>query len=265
MRPCLALPPARIALDDEQFGFGRIALLAIGELAGKRGDAEHALARHFARLACRFARGRGLDDLADYGPGFARMLFEPGFEHVVDDAFDRRPHFGGDQLVLGLRGEFRVRDFHREHGGQAFAAIVAGERNFFLAPGAAGFGIAGDLARQRAAEAGQMRAAVALRNVVGETEHALVIAVVPPQRAFDRDAVAIGFDHDRLRNERGLVAVEIFDEGLDAALVDQLFAVLDGVAHVGEHDLDAGIEEGELAQPVLQRREIELRHGESFF
>ena len=48
-----------------------------------------------------------------------------------------------------------------------------------------GLGVAGDLARERAAEAGEMRAAVALRDVVGEAEHGLVIAVVPPQRAFD--------------------------------------------------------------------------------
>ena len=81
------------------------------------------------------------------------------------------------------------------------------------------FGIAGDLARQRAAEAGEMGAAVALRDVVGEAQHVLVVAVVPPQRAFDGDAVALGLDHDRLRDQRRLVAVEIFDEGLDAALV----------------------------------------------
>ena len=67
-----------------------------------------------------------------------------------------------------------------------------------------------------------------------------------------------------LRDERRLVAVEIFDERLDAALVAHLLALLDRVAHVGEHDGDAGIEERELAQPVLQRGEVELRHGEGF-
>ena len=62
--------------------------------------------------------------------------------------------------------------------------------------------------------------------------------------------------------QRVLVAVEIFHELLDAALVAHLLALLDRVAHVGQHDGDAGIEEGELAQPVLQRGEIELGHGE---
>ncbi len=107
-----------------------------------------------------------------------------------------------------------------------------------------------------------MGAAIALRDVVGEAEHGLVVAVVPPQRAFDGDAVALGLDHDRRGDKRRLVAVEISDEGFDAALVAHLLALFDRVAHVGQHDGDAGIEEGELAQPMLQRREIELEHGE---
>ena len=73
-----------------------------------------------------------------------------------------------------------------------------------------------------------------------------------------------GSMHDRLRHQRGLVAVEIFHERLDAALVAHLLALLDRVAHVGQHDGDAGIEERELAQPMLQRREVELGHGEGF-
>ena len=73
---------------------------------------------------------------------------------------------------------------------------------------------------------------------------------------------ALGLDHDRRGHQRLLVAVEIFDECLDAALVAHLLALLDRVAHVGQHDGDAGIEEGELAQPMLQRREVELDIGE---
>ena len=190
------------------------------------------------------------------------MLLEPGIERVVDDALDHRAHLGGDELVLGLRGELRVRHLDRQHRGQALAAIVAGERDLLLARARRLLRIAGDLARQRAAEAREMRAAVALRDVVGEAEHVLVVAVVPPQRALDADAVALRLDHDRLRHQRRLVAVEIFHERLDAALVAHLLALLDRVALVGEHDGDAGIEERELAQAVLQRGEVELDHRE---
>ncbi len=59
-----------------------------------------------------------------------------------------------------------------------------------------------------------------------------------------------------------LVAIEILDERLDAAVVAHLLALLDRMAHVGQHDVDAGIEERELAQAMLERREVELHHRE---
>ncbi len=254
-----------VALDDEQFGFRGVALLAIGELAGEGRHIERALsARELARLARGLARRRRLDHLADDDPGLRRMLLEPILQRLVDDRLDHRADLGGDELVLGLRGEFRVRHLAREDRREPFAAIIAGERNPLLLRHAALLGIAGDLARERAAEAGEVGTAVALRDRVGEAQHRLVVAVVPPQRALDRDALALALDHDRRGNERRLVAVEIFDEGLDPALVAQLLALLHRMAHVGEHDQHARVEEGELAQPVLQRREIELGHGECF-
>ena len=93
----------RITLDEEEFGLGRIAFRAVGKLARQRGDVERALAaRQFTRLAGRFAGGGGLDDLADEDLGVAGMLFEPGAERLVDEAFHHRPDFGRDELVLGL-------------------------------------------------------------------------------------------------------------------------------------------------------------------
>ena len=158
------------------------------------------------------------------------MLLEPGLERVVDHAFDHRADLGGDELVLGLRGEFRIRHLAGENSGEAFAAIIAGQRDLFLFR--IGLGIAVDLARQRAAEAGQMGTAVALRDVVGEAQHVLVVAVVPPQRRLDADAVHLGAHHDGRGHDRLLVAVEIFDEFLDAAVVMHRLALLDRVAHV---------------------------------
>ena len=190
------------------------------------------------------------------------MFLEPGRQRLVQDVLDHRAHFRGHQLVLGLRGEFRIGHLHRQHRGQALAAIVAGQRDLFAL--GVGLGIAVDLARQRAAEAGEMGAAVALRNVVGEAQHVLVVAVVPPQRRLDADAVHLGIDHDRRGHHRLLVAVEIFDEFLDAAFVMHRLALLDRVAHVGQHDIDAGIQEGELAQAVFQRREVVFDIGEGF-
>ena len=72
-----------VALDDEQFGLGRIALLAIGELARQIGDVERALApREIARLARRLARGRRLDHLGDDGLGVGGMFLQPLAEQL---------------------------------------------------------------------------------------------------------------------------------------------------------------------------------------
>ena len=69
----------RITLDDEEFGLGRIALLAVGQLAGQAGDIERALAAcQFARLAGGFARGSRFRHLRDNDPGIGRMLLQPG-------------------------------------------------------------------------------------------------------------------------------------------------------------------------------------------
>ena len=109
-----------------------------------------------------------------------------------------------------------------------------------------------------------MRAAVALRDVVGEGQHVLVVAVVPPQRDLDADAVALALDQDRLVDQRRLGAVEIAHEGFEPALVIELLALGFGMARVGQHDAHAGIEEGEFAQAMLDRRVVELDHGEGF-
>ena len=139
---------------------------------------------------------------------------------VGDGGLHHRLHLGADQLVLGLRGEFRVRHLDRQHGGHAFAHVLADERETVLLAHA--LGVFRHHAGQRLAEAGEMRAAVALRDVVGEAQHRLVEAVVPGQREFDADAVPRRPRRCTLiggANTGALRAVEPFDEGDQAALV----------------------------------------------
>ena len=187
--PLLGGAAGRIALDQEDLRLGRIALLTVGELAGQARDVERALAAgELAGLARRLARLRRLHHLADDHPRLLRMLLEPLREQVVDQPLDHRAHLRGDQLVLGLGREFRIGAFDAEHAGQALARVVAGEIDSLLLEEPRAFGIADDLTGQRAAEADEMRAAVALGDVVGERQHVLVVAVVPPQRDFDADA-----------------------------------------------------------------------------
>ena len=103
-----------------------------------------------------------------------------------------------------------------------------------------------------------MAAAVTLRDVVGVAQHVLVVAVVPLQGERNLDLVALARDRDRRVVQRGLGAVEIGDEGLDAALVVQRHLDRQDRAQVAQRDRDARIQEGQLAQAVLERREVEL-------
>ena len=85
-----------------------------------------------------------------------------------------RPHFGGDQLVLGLRRELRLGHLHRQHAGQAFAHVVAGGLDLGLLGELVLLDVLVERARHRRAQAGEVRAAVALRDVVGEAQHVLL-------------------------------------------------------------------------------------------
>ena len=108
-----------------------------------------------------------------------------------------------------------------------------------------------------------MRAAVALRDVVGEAERLFVIAIVPFQRDLDPDIVALAADRNRLGEERRLGAVEIFDERADAAFVEQFMLDALGVARIDQKDAHARIEEREFAIAMLQFLEIEFENLES--
>ena len=76
-RPGLRRAARRVALDDEDLAARRIALLAVGELAGQRHAVERALAEdEVARLARRLAGARRRQALVDDPPAVARVLLE---------------------------------------------------------------------------------------------------------------------------------------------------------------------------------------------
>ena len=106
-----------VSLDQKQLGLGRVTLLAIRQLARQGSDVEHAFAAgKFTGLAGGFARGGGLNHLANNQLGFGRVLFKPRGKRLVENALDHGPHLGGYQLVLGLAGEFGVRHLDGDDG-----------------------------------------------------------------------------------------------------------------------------------------------------
>ena len=260
----LGAAPRRVAFDEEKFGLRRVAFLAIGQFSGQRGHIQRGLAPgQLARLAGGFAGQRGLDDLADDDLRGAGVLLEPFGQLLVHQVLDRRTHLGADQLILGLAGEFRVRHLDRKDAGQPFTRVVAGEIHLLALGDARGLGVRRDRPGQRAAETGKVGAAVALGNVVCERQYGFVVAVVPPHRDLDPDAVLLADHVDRFRHDGGFRAVDVFHEFPHAAFVEQLNLLRFGMAFVLQDDPHAGVQEGQLPQPGFQRLEAVIKVGES--
>ena len=105
----LGRPACGLAFDDVDLALRGIALLAVGELAGKTAAVERALAAdEIAGLARRLARASGIDGLADDPLGDDRVLFEELSELVVDDRLDDAFDFGVSELRLRLPFELRA-------------------------------------------------------------------------------------------------------------------------------------------------------------
>ena len=188
--PLLGRAAGRLALDDVELAQGRVALLAVGQLARQRAAVERALAAdEIARLARRLARARGIDRLADDPARDAGVLLEEGAELVVDDRLDDALDLGVAELGLGLPLELRMRNLDADDRGQPLADVVAADallqvlRQIVLAR------VGVDRARQRRAEAREVRAALVGVDVVGEGVERLRVAVVPLQGDLDLDAV----------------------------------------------------------------------------
>src|SRR5262245_11935098 len=246
-----------VALHEEQLAELRVTLGAIGELGGEALVVAAALAGEIARLAGGLAGlGRAHRLVGDLARG-GRVLLEGLAEPVVDDLLDEALHLGVAELALGLALELRIGDAHGHDRGEALADVVAGDVALEALEEAVGLGVVRDGAGQRGAESSEVGAALARVDVVGEGEHALLIAVVVLERDLDLDAVALPLEEEHLGVNRRLVLVEVLDELDDAALVEEGVAAL--VALVLDDDLEALVEEGELAQPIREGIEGERR------
>jgi hypothetical protein len=223
------------------------------------------LRRVISRALRAASRARGVDDLAADDLGVGRVLEQPVGEQAADDVLDRPAHLAGDQLVLGLAGELRLGHLHADDAGEALAHVVAGDLDLGLLRELVVLDVLVDDARHRRAQAGQVRAAVALRDVVGEAEHGLVERVVPLHRNLDADvgalvALLVAERVEDVRVQDGLALVDELDEALDAAGEGEV--VLLRVALVDEADLDAVVQERELAQALGEDVVVEVDVGE---
>ncbi len=178
-------------LDEVEFAAIRIALRAVGQLAGQAAAVERALAAgEVAGLAGGLAGASSFNGLVDDLAGDGRILLEEHAESLVDEGL----HDAGDvgvELALGLAFELRLRQLDADDGDEAFAHVVAAEILLHVLEEAKLLADGVDGARERGAEAGEMRAAVDGVDVVGEAEDGLGVAVVVLERDFDFDVVAL--------------------------------------------------------------------------
>ena len=251
----LGRAPGGVALDQEQLAVLRIALGAVGELAREPLVVAAALAGELARLARGLAGLRGADALVGDLARGRRVFLEELGELVVHDLLDEPLDVGVAQLGLRLPLELRLGQPHRDDGRQALAHVVARHGALEALEKPVGLGVRRDPSGHGRAEACEVRAAFASVDVIGEREHALLVAVVVLERDLDLDVAARALEVQHLRMDGRLVLVQVLDELDDAALVEEGVGAL--VALVLDDDLEAAVEEGQLPQPVRERVEGE--------
>ena len=83
--------------------------MAVGQLAGHTGAAEHVAAlHHLAGFAGGLTGTGGEDDLVHDGVGFGGVLLEVILQHLADGIVDGTAHLGVAELGLGLALELRL-------------------------------------------------------------------------------------------------------------------------------------------------------------
>ena len=259
--PLLGGTTGGIPFHDVQLALRRVALGTVGQLARQRSALQRALAAgQLARLAGGLARGGGEDGAFNDLAGDGGILLQELPELLVDDRADDTLDLAVAQLGLGLALELRLRHLHAHHGRQALADVVAGHLGFLVLHQLVRAGVGVHRAGQRAAEAAQVRATLVRVDVVGVGEERLVVMVAPLERDLHAHSVLLLLEVDDLGMDGIAVAVDVRDELADAALVMELLLALRKLLAQG--DVDALVQEGQLAQPVHHRVPVELQHAE---
>ena len=167
-----------VALNDIELGEGRVALVAVAQLAGEGGALQRVLAADvLAGLARGLARLAGRLRLFQYraadGWVLLQELLQPGAHHAVH----QRAHVAVAQLGLGLALELGVRQLDGDDGREALAAVLAGDALAVLEDIGL-FAVGVEHAGQGGLEARLVHAALRRVDVVGEGDKYLAVAVV---------------------------------------------------------------------------------------
>ena len=249
-----------VALHEEQLCLGRVALGAVLQLAGEREAVHHALAHGLARLARGLAGAERHHDLVDHGLRHGGVLLEERHELLAHDGVHDALHLAVAELRLRLALELRLRHLHAHDHREALAHVVSRDGVLLLDAVLHRAAVLVDGARERGAEAREVRAALDRVDVVavGLLDGGIGVRVLHGHLSLHRARhalrLALEVDHGR---ERLLVRVEELGELVDAALVVERLLVVAFALIVPEVDLHALVEERELAQAAAEDLPLE--------
>ena len=257
-RPCFAEPPAESPSTRNSSESAGSFSWQSASLPGRPAISSAPLRRVSSRALRAASRARAASMIfATIARRLRRILEQELAEFLGDDRFDDALDLRRDELVLGLRRKLRIGQLHREHGGQAFARIVAGGRHAVFLVRELALDVVVERARQCAAKSGEVRAAVA------SAECCSCSSTSSPGRnrstawpSSTTIAVTFAAEPDNCVVDRGLAAIQVADEFADAALVVEHLAAI--VTLVDELDSHARIQERQLAQALLQHVVLEL-------
>src|SRR5207249_7601011 len=149
------------ALDEIELADLRVALGAIGELAGQDAVVHEALLDdEVAGLTGGVAGTLGRQALLDDPPGVGRVLLEPSRELFAQGGLDDALHLSVAEARLCLPLELGLRQFHADDGNEALPGVLAGEVGVVVLQDLLLAGVVVKDAGESGAEAGQVGAAV---------------------------------------------------------------------------------------------------------
>ncbi len=259
-----------VTFDNIKLGFRRVAFGAIGEFPGKPTAGQGGFPNGFASFSRGFAGTSRVEGFFDDPFRKRRIFVEKLHQTFVNDGGNDPFDLGVDELIFRLRVEARVRHFHRNHGDEAFANIVPGERDVLVFYDLVDLRVLIDAASQRGPESGQVSAAVTVRDRVGETENLIVVGIVVLENHVGKNivgrlfAVVIQFDralsveNDRFVVDDGLVFAQLNDELLNPlGVVKRILSGGFGTL-VFQFDREARVQERQLTKAGRQPVELEF-------
>src|SRR5262249_61136911 len=109
------------------------------------------------------------------------------------------------------------------------------------------------------AEGGEMRAAIGVRDGIGERQNLVVVTVVVLQHDIHKNFVALSRDYDRLWMQDLFVLAELPNELFNPVFVIEALLLRRIDAFISERNLQTGIQKRQLAQPRRKSFKLELR------